>query len=371
MTGAGTANGLLAAQDLRASLEAGVVSADLPLTGDQVQPSSIDLRLGAVAYRVRASFLPGAGHDVAARLDAMRMHALDLREGAVLERGCVYIVPLLERLALPPAMTAIANPKSSTGRLDVFARVITDRGLAFDRIRAGYTGPLYAEVAPRSFSVLARRGDRLVQLRLRAGPRRTSDAELKALHDTIRLVDPAPADIDIDNGLPVTVDVQGDGPGTVIGYRARKHAGLIDLARVGHYRMADFWEPLYAGDGGGLVLDPDDFYILASRERVKVPETHAAEMVAYDTLIGEFRVHYAGFFDPGFGDPKSDGEGSRAVLEVRSHEVPFVVDQGQTVGRLVYERLTAVPDILYGSGIGSHYQRQGLALSKHFARTAG
>ncbi|MCA8933376.1 MAG: 2'-deoxycytidine 5'-triphosphate deaminase, partial [Rhodospirillaceae bacterium] len=316
MTGDDTACGLLAAQHLRAQVAAGVVSADPRVTADQVQPSSIDLRLGATAYRVRASFLPGAGHDVAARLDAMRMHALDLTDGAVLERGCVYIVPLMERLALPPEMTAIANPKSSTGRLDVFARVITDRGLAFDRIRAGYTGPLYAEIAPRSFSVLARPGDRLVQLRLRSGPRRTSDAELKDLHADIRLVNPAPADIDIDNGLPVTVDVLGDGPGKVIGYRARKHAGLIDLGKVGHYRMADFWEPLYAGDTGGLVLDPDDFYILASRERVKVPETHAAEMVAYDTLIGEFRVHYAGFFDPGFGDPKSGGEGSRAVLEV-------------------------------------------------------
>ena len=359
--------GLLAAQDLRAALAHGIVRGDPPVGPDQVQPSSLDLRLGTVAYRVRASFLPGSARDVATRVDAMRMHALDLTGGAVLERGCVYIVPLQESLVLPPEIAAVANPKSSTGRLDVFARVITDGGAAFDSIRAGYHGPLYAEVAPRSFSVLARTGDRLVQLRLRRGPRRTSDEELKGLHGQIGLVDQAAPDLDIDNGIPVTVDVDGDGPGALIGYRARKHAGLIDLRRIGHYDQADFWEPIRTREGG-LVLDPDDFYILASRERVKVPPTHAAEMIAYDTLIGEFRVHYAGFFDPGFGDPASGGAGSRAVLEIRSHEVPFMIDQGQTVGRLIYERLTGVPDILYGDAIGSHYQRQGLALSKHFRR---
>ena len=369
--GAGHSTGLLAAQHLRAAVERGDVAADEPIGEEQIQPASIDLRLGTVAYRVRASFLPGARHTVADRIDQMRMHALDLTKGAVLERGCVYIVPLLERLDLRRRMTAVTNPKSSTGRLDVFARVITDNGTAFDRVREGYRGPLFAEISPRSFSVLARTGDRLVQLRLRKGSPPSSDTELRRLHDRLGLVETddetAPAgDIDIDRGLPITVDVAGQSPGDVIGYRARKHAGLIDLHRIGAYDVDDFWEPIHATAGRSLILDPDDFYILASRERVKVPSTHAAEMVAYDTLIGEFRVHYAGFFDPGFGDPEAGGAGTRAVLEVRSHEVPFVIEEGQIVGRLVYERLTMQPDILYGVGIGSHYQRQGLALSKHF-----
>ena len=360
--------GLFAAQHLRAAVHRGVVTAETPFADDQVQPSSIDLRLGPTAIRVRASFLPGNGYRVADRLPHLQMHTLDLTGGAVLERGCVYIVQLAESLRLPAELAAMANPKSSTGRLDVFARVITDHGHAFDHVRPGYAGPLFAEIAPRSFSVLARTGDRLAQLRLRAGPPVASDAALADLHDAIGLIDPAPAVIDLTNGLPLTVDVVGDGPGSVIGYRARKHAGLIDLRKIDHYPIADFWEPLRASPSGGLVLDPDDFYILASKERVKVPSTHAAEMVAYDTLIGEFRVHYAGFFDPGFGDPSAGGAGSRAVLEVRSHEVPFVIDEDQTVGRLVYERLTAEPPVLYGAALGSHYQRQGLKLGKHFKR---
>jgi len=299
------------------------------------------------------------------------MHAVDLTRGAVLERGCVYIVPLLERLALPERLSAIANPKSSTGRLDVFTRLITDGASEFDRVEAGYYGPLYAEIAPRTFSILARTGGRLNQLRLRRGEHRLTDAELTRLHERSPLVH-APAGMEnIAGGIALTVDLQGPvDSGGLIGYKARPHSPLIDIDQIGHYDPADFWEPIHAGTGSysGLVLNPDDFYILASREAVSVPPDYAAEMVAYDTLVGEFRVHYAGFFDPGFGWAAAGGAGTRAVLEVRSHDVPFLLEHGQTVGRLAYERLTATPDRIYGQDIGSNYQKQTLALAKQFRR---
>jgi dCTP deaminase len=285
----------------------------------------------------------------------------------VLERGCVYIVPLLEGLSLRHRMSAMGNPKSSTGRLDIFTRLITDYGTEFDRVREQYKGPLYAEVSPRTFSVLVRKGTRLNQIRIRRGNPPTTDEAMKRLQQQLQVVG---SDIDVDeirSGLPVSVDVRGEAFGGLIGYRAKNHAGLIDLDRIRHYEVTDYWEPVYAPRRGGLVLDPADFYILASRESVMVPPTHAAEMIAYDTLVGEFRVHYAGFFDPGFGHPAAGGAGARAVLEVRSYEVPFVIEDGQVVGRLTYERLTAPPTRLYGGGgVKSSYQRQGLALSKHF-----
>jgi dCTP deaminase len=360
--------GLLPSQLLREAVAARreILSPE-PIGDDQIQPASIDLRLGEVAYRVRASFLPGARASVRDKLDQLAMHRIDLTQGAVLERDCVYIVPLLEHLALRKRTSALANPKSSIGRLDVFARVITDRGAEFDRIREGYRGPLYAEISPRSFSVLVRTGSRLVQLRIRRGSPAFSDTALRRLHDEVGLVEApggaAAAREAIRDGLAFTVAVGGDG---VVGYRARRHTGLIDVDRVRHYEPSDFWEPVRARRGEGVVLDPHDFYILASREAVVVPSDHAAEMRPYHTLVGEFRVHFAGFFDPGFGTAETGGAGSRAVLEVRSHEVPFLIEDGQTVGRLAYERLIARPDKLYGAAIGSSYQRQGLALSKHF-----
>ena len=336
-----------------------------PIQDDQYQPASLDLRLGPVAYRVRASFLPGKDATVEKKLEDLAMHKMDISNGGVLERGCVYIVPLLEGLSLRKRMSAMGNPKSSTGRLDIFTRLITDNGTEFDRVREGYNGPLYAEVSPRTFSVLVRKGSRLNQIRIRRGNPPSSDAEMRRLlqeHQVVASIKPN----DIRDGVPVTVDVQGDKSRGIIGYKARSHAGLIDIDKVRHYEVLDYWEPVYAPRRGGLVLDPTDFYILASREAVRVPPTYAAEMLAFDTLMGDFRVHYAGFFDPGFGHPDAGGEGSRAVLEVRSFEVPFVIEHGQVVGRLKYELLSAPPVRLYGSGVNSSYQRQGIALSKHF-----
>jgi dCTP deaminase len=367
--------GLLPSQVLREAVALGrEILSPQPIGDDQIQPASIDLRLGEVAYRVRASFLPGSHASVRDKLDQLSMHRIDLTAGAVLEKDCVYIVPLFEFLSLRKRTSAAANPRSSIGRLDVFARVITDGGTEFDRVREGYKGPLYAEVSPRAFSILVRTGSRLVQLRIRRGSPTFSDTALRKLHEEVRLLKAEAGGLHereaVRNGLAFSVDVAGDEATGIVGFKARRHTGVIDVDRVAHYDPREFWEAVCAHSGptkrGGVVLDPNDFYILASREAVMVPPDHAAEMLPYDNFVGEFRVHYAGFFDPGFGVPEFGGAGSRAVLEVRSHEVPFLIEHGQILGRLVYERLIARPDKLYGSPIGSSYQRQGLALSKVF-----
>ena len=364
--GAARSTGILPSQELEYQVKVSkeIVALE-PIQSDQFQPASLDLRLGPVAYRVRASFLPGKNARVEDRLGDLAMHKMDISNGGVLERGCVYIVPLLEGLSLKKRTSAMGNPKSSTGRLDIFTRLITDYGTEFDRVREQYKGPLYAEVSPRTFSALVRKGSRLNQIRIRRGNPASSDEDMKRLQQEHEIVASISPD-EIRNGVPVSVDVKGEGSGRLIGYKARSHAGLIDIDKVRHYEVLDYWEPVYAPRRGGLVLDPADFYILASRESVKVPPTYAAEMIAYDTLVGEFRVHYAGFFDPGFGHPDAGGEGARAVLEVRSYEVPFVIEDGQVVGRLAYERLTAQPTRLYGASMNSSYQRQGITLSKHF-----
>lgn len=339
-------SGILPLQELTAAIKSQLIFSDQPITDNQIQPASVDLRLDKIAYRVRASFLPGAQATVKDKLKNITMHKIDLTNGAVLEKGCVYIVPIQENLNLPPDISGMANPKSSTGRLDIFTRVITDKALEFDRIAPGYTGPLYAEISPLTFSVLVHQGSRLSQIRLRRG------------------------DFSAADGVSFTVDLIGFNVGhqqnKIVGYKAKQHAGVIDIEKIGHYELIDYWDPISARDDRTLVLDPDAFYILASKEAVSVPPDQAAEMRAYDTLVGEFRVHYAGFFDPGFGHEAAGGGGSRAVLEVRSHDVPFVLEDGQMVGRLVFEPLTQAPDILYGSDVSSNYQNQGLKLSKHF-----
>jgi dCTP deaminase len=306
-------------------------------------------------------------------------YAIELTSGAVLEKGCVYVVPLLEQLKLSPGLTGFANPKSSTGRLDVLTRLITDRSTAFDQIERGYDGPLYVEIAPRTFSVVVRTGTRLNQARFRRGSPSLANTELLRLHKEGQLVSVGETDETVatderqnikEKLVGVTIDLQGKGPGTLVGYRAKKHTDRIDVEKIGHYDPEDFWEPIHSHRDLAIILNPDDFYILVTREAVGVPPDLAAEMVAYDTTVGEFRVHYAGFFDPGFGWDSSAG-GSKAVLEVRSHEVPFMLEHGQTVGWLRYEPMAGRPDRLYGSGIGSNYQNQGLQLAKQFRRPAG
>ncbi len=353
--------GVLPAQALRQLIATGAIRANPAVDPAQIQPASLDLRLGTKAFRVRASFLAGAGRKVATRLEEFTMHEVDLTHGAVLEKGCVYVIPLMESLALPVGLSAVANAKSSTGRLDLLTRTITDGGVEFDRVPEGYDGPLYAEVCPRSFSVLVRPGQRLNQIRFRHGHATLTDADLRDLHDVEPLVSGAPF---ISEGLGFSVDLR-PATGDLLGYRAKPHTGVIDLDRIGHYPAREFWEEVRATNGQ-IILDPGAFYILVSRDAVTIPPDYAAEMAPYLAMVGEFRVHYAGFFDPGFGYAKAGGAGSRGVLEVRCHEAPFVLEHGQVVGRLVYERMSARPDMLYGAGIKSNYQGQGLKLAKQF-----
>lgn len=362
--------GILPSQAIRDLIGEGVLAGTPAIAEDQIQPASLDLRLGSTAYRVRASFLPGPAHTVRQKIDSLGMHEIGLKDGAVLERGGVYIVSLAEEAHLKKDMTGVANPKSSTGRLDVFTRMIADYAQRFDRVEESYRGPLYVEISPRTFPVVVRAGSRLVQLRLRRGHPAPTIVGTRRLHERVGLIR-GEGDTDlgarISREVPVSVDLKGDPATGIVGYKAKAHTGLIDVDKTGAYAVTDFWEPVMANAAATLILDPDAFYILASREDVTVPPDHAAEMDPINPLHGEFRVHYAGFFDPGFGHSESGGTGSKAVLEMRSFEVPFVLEHGQTVGQLVYERLIAVPDKVYGgAALKSSYQRQGLKLSRHF-----
>lgn len=357
-------SGILADLHIHALFASGALKTTRPLDGDQVQPASLDLRLGAKAYRVRASFMPGPHKTVMDKLEQLKLHEIDLSQGAVLETGCVYVVPLLESLALPAALSAAANPKSSTGRLDIFTRIISDRAQEFDKIPAGYTGPLYIEVSPRTFPIVVREGSRLSQIRFRKGRAHIDEANLAALHLSDTLVNDDKPNIS-GGGVALSIDLVGQAD-RLIGYRGKHHTSVVDVDKREAHDVLDFWEPIYDRGAKELVLDPDEFYILVSREAVHVPPLYAAEMTPFDPLVGEFRVHYAGFFDPGFGNVSAGGLGSRAVLEVRSHEVPFILEHGQIVGRLVYEHMLGRPSALYGSDLKSNYQAQGLKLSKHF-----
>ena len=354
--------GVLSAESINKMIEQKQVILLSELDKTQIQPASLDLRLGAVAYQVPASFLP-ISCSVQERLQKIKHQKINLTQGAKLELGQVYIVQLSESLALPDTISASTNPKSSTGRIDVFTRVITDFGIEFDRIPAGYKGRLYLEICPRSFPIIIRQGSRLSQIRFRQGQVKYNDTELKTLHEQIGLVSEEKANIN--NGLGLSIDLQGDEEG-LFGYRAKLNAGVIDVDRIAYLNWREYWTPLYTKEDKDFILEPDAFYILASREEVSIPATHAAEMVPFDPYVGEFRVHYAGFFDPGFGMNQAGGQGSRAVLEIRSREVPFILEHGQIIGRLIYEPLTTEPRKLYGNDLQSNYQGQTLRLSKHF-----
>ncbi len=373
--------GVLSNQEILELINKDIITSENGIAKDLVQPASIDLRLGLKAWRVPASFLPGKENRVSGRLKDLAMHEFSLMDGAVLECGCVYIVKLLENVRLTENLTGIANPKSSTGRLDVFTRLIVDGSMEFEEVPAGYEGPLYAEISPRTFSILVRTGSRLNQLRLRRGQSFTSDKEMELLQEHVGLVK-SQGDVNlhdkIKDGVPLSVDLVGENG--LIGYKARKHSMLIDIDKPNRYKRELFWEKittedlLYQGgdyqnknNKGSLILSPDAFYILASKEYVSVPSKYAAEMRAYDTKVGEFRAHYAGFFDPGFGLTELGASKTKAVLEVRSHDVPFLIEQDQTVCRLVYEPMANAPSILYGeAGSSNNYQAQGLKLAKHF-----
>jgi dCTP deaminase len=363
--------GLLPSQAIRRLIEQGRISASPAITEEQIQPASLDLRLGEIAHRVQASFLPGQLSTVEDRIRDLRMMRIDLTRAAILEKGCVYIVPLLESLNLPADISARANPKSTTGRLDIFTRLITDYGAEFEGVSAGYKGGLYAEIVPRTFTVAVRAGMRLNQLRFVRGKPLSSDRVISVLDEEQNLVyldENSPIKAQVDRGLIVSVNLEAAEASEVIAYRAKRNSPAIELDRVNYYSAEDFWDIKYQPKNKALILDPGDFYILASKERVRVPPEYAAEMIPIDPSVGEFRIHYAGFFDPGFGYGLSDIKGTRAVLEVRAHEVPFMIEHRQVVGRLKYMRLLSRPDKIYGTEIGSSYQRQELTLSKQFRR---
>ncbi|CAN5233949.1 2'-deoxycytidine 5'-triphosphate deaminase [soil metagenome] len=387
--------GILPVQKLKELVRAGIISGsdDHPIENNQFQPNSIDLRLGETAYRVRSSFLP-ENESVNQKIEKLLQYSFPITDGAVLETNCVYIIPLLEKLNLPGShyttdktprngsegedfrlisnenLTAKANPKSTTGRLDIFTRVITDYSHRFEEIEPGYKGNLFLEVVPKSFPIRVRTGHRLNQLRLRHGLQILSDEELLRIHGA----DPLLFDTDgsvlamnkvkVNNGLFMSVNLQV-GENDVLGYKAKKHRDLIDLDRIDHYEITDFWEPIYPVNEDHLILEPEAFYIFASRERCRIPKHLAAEMIAYDTGSGELRTHYAGFFDSGFGGSVAD-KGARAVLEVRSHDVPFLIEDGQTFCSMRFEPNMEIPEFVYGASIKSNYQGQGLKLGKHF-----
>ena len=375
-------HGILPYQRLKPLIAERVIRADLPIEDRQVQPASLDLRLGRKAYRLVSSFLPEQS-EITSTLNVLDfyqsdlvMYEMDLTGGAILEKGHVYLVPLLESLHLPKTLRARANPKSTTGRLDVFTRVITDLNVGFDEIRAGYTGPLYLEIVPRSFTIKVKTGLSLNQLRLIRGPATVSDSALRSLHRTDPLLyhnvssdkPLVSREIRTSRGLFLRVDLQGEDRGhdRIVGYRAKKNSHVVDLSKIGHYAALDFWEPIHRHRNDSLLLEPEEFYILASKERIRVPAGYAAEMVAYEAACGELRTHYAGFFDPGFGYGHGEIRGTQVVLEVRPHDVPFLIHDGQTFFKVVYDRMLEIPTHVYGAALGSSYQRQGLTLSKQF-----
>jgi len=363
--------GILPSQAIRELIAGGRIEASIEVAEEQIQPASIDLRLGEVAYRVRASFLPGSESAVQDKISSLLIAKMDLTGGVVFEPGCVYIVPLMEELRLPKDVEARANPKSTTGRLDVFTRLITDYGVEFERVRAGYRGKLYAEIVSGTFTIQVRTGMKLNQLRFVRGNPPSHDGPLAELDEKENLVyeeDEGPVKAKIDKGLRISVRLNAEGETEPVAFRAKRHAPVIDLGVRDFHDPREYWDAVFSVEGRGIVLDPGDFYILASKEKVRVPPDYAAEMVPYDQSIGEFRVHYAGFFDPGFGYGTSDVLGTLAVLEVRAHEVPILIEHGQTVGRLIYSPMMARPEKIYGVQIGSSYQMQGLALSKQFKR---
>jgi len=376
--GVGLSVGVLPSQRLREAVtDEWIVAGAWRIPPESVQPASVDLRLGDEAWALRCSFLPDSSSTVEEKAEDLAFERIDLRDGATLERDRPYLIPLIEELRLPSEIRARANPKSSTGRLDVFTRVLTDRNHRFDEISAGYRGRLYLEVVPRTFAIRVRTGLALNQVRLICGDGRLSDRELVALHQEIPLLyrESLPlsaAALSLGDGLFLSLDVSGSAE-SIVGYRAKKNSLPIDLTRVGALSWQDYWEPVHPERGRRIVLEPEVFYLLLSAEGVSIPPSYAAEMLAYDPTAGELRTHYAGFFDPGFGYSRTgETHGSRAALEVRARDVSFMVEHGQPVSKLAFERMVEEPDVLYGEDVGSNYQGQQTMLSKHFlSRTAG
>ena len=361
--------GVLPVQTIRDLVDTHRIVSDAPFEESQFQPASIDLRLGCVAYRVQASFLPGQFSSVNKKIQELKMADIDLTTPALFEKGCVYIVPLMESVELSQDTRGKANPRSTTGRLDIFTRLITNNGVEFENVPPGYKGKLYVEIVSRTFTIVIQAGMRLNQLRFMRGNPLSNDRKLSELDQEESLIyvdEETPGKAYIQNGLRVSVALEGNTPSGIVAFKAKRNAPVVDLRKTDYHSPEHYWDVVRKPHNKTIILDPGDFYILASKERVRVPPEFAAEMVAFDPAMGEFRIHYAGFFDPGFGYGSRDIKGTQAVLEVRAHEVPFLLEDGQIVGRLVYDRLLSRPEKIYGVNIGSSYQRQVLTLSKQF-----
>jgi len=364
--------GILPSQEIQELINNRKILSFDAIEPSQIQPASMDLRLGNRAYRVQASFLPGRASTIKTKINDLKLAEVDLAKPALLERGAVFVIPVIEQLALPFDISGAANPKSTTGRLDIFTRLVTDGGDEFEQVPKGYKGELYVEIVSRTFPIILGAGTKLTQLRfVRGNPPAATDNALERIEQTEGFVyfenGDAPAKAMVGGGIRMSIDLAGSGPGSVVAYKAKRNCPAVDLSKAGAHDAAQFWDAITAPPSKRLVLDPGDFYILASRERISVPSNWAAEMTQFDPSIGEFSVHYAGFFDPGFGYGLSgEIKGTKAVLEVRAHEVPILLEDSQVVGRLMYHKMASVPDKLYGQAIGSSYQQQGLALSKQF-----
>jgi dCTP deaminase len=367
-------DGILVYQQIRDLIRDGYLQSNPAISPTQIQPSSLDLRLATRGYRVRSGFLP-ENASVSERLEETTLYAFDLMDGAVLEKGQCYMIPLQEHVEKPMPYRIRANPKSSTGRLDLFTRLLADRNGRFEEVQPGYVGPLFLEVVPRSFPVRLKTGLSLCQIRFGSGQAELSDDALRAEYAQSPLLfrddgTPIPlSDVRIDNGLCMRVamirDLDLRGP---IGYVARRYTNVLDMTQEGAHDWHDFFEAIPEPPGGHFIVEPEEFYIFASKERVRVPAHLAAEMAAYDIGIGELRTNYAGFFDNGFGG----AQGTRAVLEVRPHDVPFLVEDGQVFFTLKFFKTPVVPELAYGHAkLSSHYQGQGLKLSKHFRAVPG
>ena len=365
--------GVIPVQKLKSLIKNGAIRSGVPLRKDQFQPASLDLRIGKKAYRIRSSFLPQKG-SVRKKLKDLFMYEIDLSKNGILEKGNIYLIPLMEKLNLPDDIRGRTNPKSTTGRLDIFTRVITDYSHRFEDIDYGYRGELYLEVVTRSFTIKVEPGHCLNQLRLFRGDERLSDIELKSIYDKYSLLyndsgKPSKGkDVKISDGLFMSINLKGNHHG-IIGYKAKKNSSVIDIGKTGFYDEADYWEPIHTPKDDFLILEPEEFYIFSSKERVRVPIEYAAEMVEFDAGSGELRTHYAGFFDSGFGyGANGEIKGTKAVLEVRPHDVPFRIEDSQTFFKIKYERMIEPPETYYGMDIGSSYYNQELALSKQFKR---
>ncbi len=325
---------------------------------NQIQPASLDLSLSEECYEIKHSFL---SHKTTVRrkLKDLIIKKINLNKEFIFKKDKTYIVKLNESLNLKNNIFGHCNPKSSTGRLDIFCRTIVDFAEEYEKIPNNYQGEIFLEITSRSFDVAFKKGNCLNQLRLIMGNQYyLSDEQLKKIKTKLKITNFKKNTLKINNGVKISVDLSNS---KTIAYVAKNNTPVLKFSKIKSHKINDFWKAIKNIDNS-LLIEKNKFYILKSKEKVIIPDNLAGEMIPYDTGIGDFRAHYAGFFDPGFGMPN----GTYAVLEVKTNEIPFLLEDGQTIARIKYEKLNKNSNIVYGKDIKSNYQNQGLKLSKHF-----